>query len=56
MKAERYYAIERELRDFRDVVASILNANPKLPRHIRGPLEHRLDESRKAINLPEDLK
>ena len=56
MKAERYYAVERELRDFRDIVAEVLDANPKLPRHIRGPLEHRLSEAAKALNMPEDLK
>lgn len=56
MKAERYYAIERELRDFRDIVIDILAGNPKLPRHIRAPLENRLAESLAAINMPEDLK
>ena len=34
----------------------MLAANPKLPRHIRGPLERRLSEAAKALNMPEDLK
>jgi hypothetical protein len=56
MKAERYYAIERELRDFRDVVCDVLAANPKLPQHVRRALEARIASAAKAINMPEDLK
>lgn len=56
MKAERYYAVERELRDFRDVVIDLLAANPKLPQHVRRPLLSRLEASTAALNMPEDLK
>jgi hypothetical protein len=56
MKAERYYAIERELRDFRDIVADLLANNPKLPQHITRVLERRLEVAAAAINMPEDLK
>jgi len=56
MKAERYYAIERELRYLRDVVCDMLAANPKLPLHITEPLGRRLIDATTALSLPEDLK
>lgn len=53
MVQARYYAVEIALRDMRDTVCDLLAANPKLPRHIREPLECRLIDATDALNLQE---